>query len=110
MCREMENLIERMVIMADKDEIAPGYCRLFSANWQTEQGSEPMSRIEEIEIKEIVAALERNTWNRTHTARDLGITLRQITYRIKKFGLDKALEEGAVSRSSRATPWNRAAQ
>jgi len=92
--REMENLIERMVIMADGDEIdanllPPSFCK----HGAEPDAVQPLSRIEEIERKEILAALERNKWNRTRTARELGITLRQISYRVRKFGLDKLVED-----------------
>jgi Nif-specific regulatory protein len=91
--REMENLIERMVIMADNDEIDAGLLPAFLREHGKEQGSEPLSRIAEMERKEVIAALERNSWNKTHTARELGITLRQIGYRVRKFGLDRITEE-----------------
>jgi len=93
--REMENLIERLVIMADGDEIDASLLPSFlSVQGNDSQSVEqPLSRIEEIERKEVLAALERNRWNQTRTARELGITLRQISYRIRKFGLDRLLEK-----------------
>jgi Nif-specific regulatory protein len=92
--REMENLIERMVIMADNDEIDAGVLPAFLREREKEQNSEQaFSRIEEIERKEVIAALERNAWNMTRSARELGVTLRQIGYRVKKFGLDEIMEE-----------------
>jgi len=39
------------------------------------------------EEKVIKAALERTYWNRTKAAEDLGMTLRQLRYRIKKYAL-----------------------
>ena len=38
---------------------------------------------------EIKAALMRNGWVQARAARDLGLTQRQIGYRIKKFNLDR---------------------
>jgi Nif-specific regulatory protein len=89
----MENLIERLVIMADGDEIdvnllPAALCR----NGAPQEARQPLSRIEEIERKEILATLERNKWNRTRTAKELGVTLRQISYRVRKFGLDELVE------------------
>jgi Nif-specific regulatory protein len=43
--------------------------------------------LEELERAEIEAALIRNGWMQTRAARELGLTLRQIGYRIKKFNL-----------------------
>jgi len=87
--REMENLIERLVIMADGDEIDASLLPSFlSEQGNAQSPDQPLSRIEEIERKEVLAALERNRWNQTRTAKELGVTLRQISYRIRKFGLD----------------------
>ncbi|MBX2808019.1 MAG: sigma-54 dependent transcriptional regulator [Cellvibrionaceae bacterium] len=36
----------------------------------------------------ILNTLEKNRWNRTHTARMLGITFRSLRYRMKKLGID----------------------
>ena len=91
--REIENLIERLVIMADGDEIDANLLPASLREQGTGQGAEqPLSRIEQLERKEILAALERNKWNQTRTAKELGITLRQISYRVRKFGFDKLLE------------------
>lgn len=91
--REMENLIERMVIMADNDVIDTDILPpCFSAR-SIDIDSEHLSRIEEMERKEVLAALERNDWNQTRTAKELGITLRQISYRVRKFGLERVVEK-----------------
>jgi two-component system response regulator PilR (NtrC family) len=36
----------------------------------------------------LVEALERHRWNRTAAARELGLTYRQLRYRLKKLGID----------------------
>jgi Nif-specific regulatory protein len=46
----------------------------------------------EREKHDIIQAMERNNWNQSRTAQDLGITLRQVGYRIKKFGLDDLIK------------------
>ncbi len=79
--------------MADGDEIDAGLLTSYLGQQCAEQGArQPLSRIEEIERREILTALERNKWNQTRTAKELGITLRQISYRVRKFGLDKPME------------------
>lgn len=50
-----------------------------------------LSRLEAIERSELSAALERNRWIIRKTARDLGLTARQVAYRVKKFGMDKEI-------------------
>jgi Nif-specific regulatory protein len=46
-----------------------------------------------LEKREVVAALERNHWIQSQAALDLGLTLRQIGYRVKQFGLDRLIKE-----------------
>jgi Nif-specific regulatory protein len=49
--------------------------------------------LQEIERREVVSALERHNWVQSRAARELGITLRQMGYRIKKFDLENLLRE-----------------
>jgi transcriptional regulator with GAF, ATPase, and Fis domain len=68
-----------------------------------------LSRWKEMEKREILAALARNRWIQSQAAMDLGLTLRQVGYRVKQFGLEKMVKEqrGQTSRSraySVATP------
>ncbi len=44
--------------------------------------------LEDIERKVISAALEESRWNRTATAKQLGVSFRSLRYRLKKLGLD----------------------
>lgn len=92
--REMENLIERLAILVDGNEMD---LRDFPPHMHSPEklppleGPDSLSRLEEMEKKEVVAALERNRWIQSQAARELGLTLRQMGYRIKKFGLDDLL-------------------
>jgi Nif-specific regulatory protein len=95
--REMENLIERLAIMVEGPEIDVSDLPSFLHNKSPAPRScdpESLSRLEEMEKKEIVAALERHRWNQSQAAKELGLTLRQIGYRIRKFGLVKLLRDG----------------
>jgi len=58
--------------------------------------------LKEMEKRQVLAALERNHWIQTRAAQDLGITLRQMGYRIKKFGLEDVMAEKRSKGSSRA--------
>ncbi|MBI4827352.1 MAG: sigma-54-dependent Fis family transcriptional regulator [Nitrospinae bacterium] len=51
------------------------------------QGSMP-ELISGIEQEGIRSALERNRWNRSKAAKELGLTLSQLLYRIKKYGIE----------------------
>ena len=42
------------------------------------------------EKDEILQALDQTRWNRTAAAKVLGMTFRQLRYRIKKYELDQA--------------------
>ena len=44
--------------------------------------------LEHLERETILQALEAHRWNRTATARSLGITFRALRYRLKKLGLE----------------------
>ena len=46
------------------------------------------ARLEADERAAIIDALEKARWNRTAAARALGMSFRQLRYRIKKFGID----------------------
>jgi len=94
--REMENLIERLAIMVEggiiemKDlspYISHGYKDLAADE------SQSLDSLKEMEKREVVAALERNHWVQSRAARDLGITLRQMGYRVRKFGLESLLRQ-----------------
>jgi Nif-specific regulatory protein len=102
--REMENLIERLAIMADEERIerraVENYLSAESAASfpETQAGSEaaahgqpapPRVTLEQTERQEVLAALRRNGWVQYKAARDLGLTARQMGYRIRKFGLDE---------------------
>jgi Nif-specific regulatory protein len=94
--REMENLVERLCLMVEGSEIdlkaLPPY--LSPAGKKAETGDQTFpSRLKEMERREIVAALERNHWIQSQAAMDLGLTLRQIGYRVKQFGLGKLIKE-----------------
>ncbi|MFZ5427946.1 MAG: sigma 54-interacting transcriptional regulator [Thermodesulfobacteriota bacterium] len=94
--REMENLVERLSIMVEDERIdladIPPY--FFSAGKPVAhvpldgQGS-----LKDMEKREVMAALERHNWVQSRAARELGLTLRQMGYRIKKFGLEGMVNE-----------------
>lgn len=95
--REMANLLERLSMLGgegpvDLADLVP-LLRHPSANGETAAAEAVWSRLEELERREVVAALERNHWVQSHAARELGLTLRQIGYRIKKFGLEDTIRQ-----------------
>jgi Nif-specific regulatory protein len=102
--REMQNLVERMVILAEGDRLSLGDLppNLFSLEkMKQEKSQEVVNKVEnrqptftrkslqDIERTEIEAALRRNGWVQVRAARELGLTERQIGYRIKKYQLNR---------------------
>jgi len=88
--REMENLIERLAIMSDGDSIGlddlphrPHPERPAPARPAAAAGVS----LDELVKRELLAALERSGWVQSRAARELGVTLRQLNYRLDKFGL-----------------------
>ncbi|MBI4894051.1 MAG: sigma-54-dependent Fis family transcriptional regulator [Acidobacteria bacterium] len=84
--RELENAMERAAILAD-EEIGPehfAFAATPAAGAAAVAGSLNMRDLERRAIEE---ALQRHKGNRTHAARELGISLRTLQYRLKEFGL-----------------------
>ena len=96
--RELENIIERLSIMVDQDTISaadlPGF--LLSPNSEPpmlDHNESPGSKLEDMEKAELLDALKRNRWVQSRAAQDLGITLRKLGYRLKKYGLDQKVKK-----------------
>jgi Nif-specific regulatory protein len=93
--REIENLIERLAIIHNGGVI--GVRDLFpnmagGSREPDHSASEMIPSLREIEQRNILAALERNKWIQSRAAKELGITLRQMGYRVKKFGIEELVE------------------
>jgi Nif-specific regulatory protein len=96
--RELSNMVERLVIMAEKDTVAEEDLPFnFFANApacnpvintdacvQDNLGHE----VERLERQHIVKALKENSGVQQRASRVLGITPRQLGYRIKKYGIN----------------------
>jgi DNA-binding NtrC family response regulator len=87
--RELENLIERLVAVSDKDYIAEEDLPLEFHFAQLEpQGSRTGSLFEEatltFERNFILRALEKNGWNVTGTSEYLGVPLSTLKYKMDK--------------------------
>jgi Nif-specific regulatory protein len=104
--REMENLIERLVIMSDGERVDAVFLKPYlnpsgmhgAAQPERGQGAQATggTPLRTMERNEVIAALRRNGWVQYKAAEELGITPRQIGYRIKKFGLAAVIEKQAA--------------
>ena len=95
--RELENLIERLVVLASENEIAvedlPEALRNQRPALETVQMELPADGIslESVEKQLILQALIRFNWNQTQAARYLDLSRKTLIYRMEKFGLRSEL-------------------
>jgi two-component system response regulator PilR (NtrC family) len=91
--RELENLLERALAFMESGTIGPEEIiingRQPESDMLFESDAVGMQHAGD-EKQQLVDALTAARWNRTEAARRLGMTLRQIRYRIKKFGLEES--------------------
>jgi len=88
--RELRNAMERATLMARGELILPEHLpkRVQSAGLDTDtETGTPSSgkRMEEVERVVILQALRENDFNRTETARALGISRRALIYKLRRF-------------------------
>ena len=114
--RELENILERACALTVNDRITQEYLSLSEpqaldalvkneTSWidKTDTKATPPiggikpydankesidQYLENIEREILIKQLEKNRWNRTVTAKSLGITFRSLRYRLKKLGLE----------------------
>jgi len=94
--RELENILERAVTLCADDRIEPqdiqlkqgaGFADLPAVvDEMAADGLE--GQLEHIEREAIVKALEQTRYNKTKAAELLGMTFRQLRYRVKKLGIE----------------------
>ncbi len=90
--RELENTIERLVIMSGSEHITALDLPVSLSIRRSKNSGKSTSlttNIGEIEKSNILNALEKTGWIQAKAARLLGITPRQIGYKIKKYGIEE---------------------
>ncbi len=90
--RELKNAVERAVLLAEEERLAPGDFPLGgSLDGAADAFRLPPGGVdlEELERDLVVQALRRTGGNQTQAARLLHLNRDQIRYRIDKFGLEK---------------------
>ena len=86
--RELENILERALALCENETIGSDDLQLPVV--AAGNGGETASlgeMTQNLEKEQIINALEDNRWNQSATARSLGLTLRQLRYRIDKLKL-----------------------
>lgn len=100
--RELENLVERVAILTENPVIEKRNLPtdLFD-QFDTSQflNENRVSDLEKMERDMVVDALERNNWIQQQAAREIGLTLRQMGYRVKKFNLEEIIRKGRKKKS-----------
>ncbi|MEX2124520.1 MAG: sigma-54 dependent transcriptional regulator [Woeseia sp.] len=91
--RELENLLERAVTLCADGKIRERDLSLRSPavpeSANSPDGSTNLgNQIESVQRQAIVEALEKARYNKTAAAKLLGLTFRQLRYRIKKLGIE----------------------
>ncbi len=88
--RELENLVERMVILRKSDVLTPDDLPPdFGSQTSSQKAASSPDRLtfHEAERKLIVEALDRFAWNKTRAAEYLNIPRHVLLYRMKKYSL-----------------------
>ena len=94
--RELENILERALALATGDQIRAEDLQLAPRSESDEApdiaGLPLQDRLDAIERKAILAALEQTHYNRTAAAKRLGITFRALRYRMERLGIKDELD------------------
>ncbi len=94
--RELENVLERALALTTSAEIRKEDLQLTQAaarGGSADLLNAPLpERLEDLEKKAIMQALEKTRYNRTAAAKLLGITFRALRYKMEKLGINDALE------------------
>ena len=88
--RELENILERALALCENELITVDDLQLPDAEPADAARSASLGEMtRDLEKEQIVSALEKHRWNQSAAARALGITLRQLRYRIDKLQLNR---------------------
>jgi len=101
--RELENVLRQAIINMSRyenviseihlPEFTEGCVTPLPATPGCADDQEPLESlravVEETEVRHIARALERNAGSRTETARSLGVSLRNLQYKMKRYGLNE---------------------
>lgn len=88
--RELENILERAVALAENNNIQREDLNLTSDSKTTAPSNISSSKksLDELEKQSIMNALEEARWNKTAAAKALGLTRRQLLYRLEKLNIE----------------------
>ncbi len=90
--RELENVIERAVIFADGREVDVGDLPFTDAACPEDDGEDLKRAISQYERQHIIYSLRRHHYDKTETARRLGIGVSSLYRKLDELGIPKDLE------------------
>ena len=94
--RELENILERALALSGSDEIGTADLKLSPPEEAGRASAESLPEyLDGMERKAILEALARTGFNRTAAAKILGITFRQLRYRMQRLGIREPEPPGA---------------
>ncbi|NJD62019.1 MAG: sigma-54-dependent Fis family transcriptional regulator, partial [Deltaproteobacteria bacterium] len=88
--RELRNAVQRAVVMSDGNDLQAedfGFLIHAQASPQATTTDPALSRWEQSEKTNLLAELSRQKWNKTRTARELGIAKSTLFEKLKKYGI-----------------------
>ena len=91
--RELENMLERAVTLCNSGRITAADLHMRQID-ETDVRTAAVSsgkleeQVDDVQRQAIVEALEKTRYNKTQAAKLLGLTFRQLRYRIKKLGIE----------------------
>ena len=91
--RELENMLERAVTLCTTGTISEADLHMREASGTIGEKTlfthtDLSNQVEDVQRQAIVDALEKTRYNKTAAAKLLGLTFRQLRYRIKKLGIE----------------------
>jgi len=91
--RELENMLERAVTLCASGVIQAGDLAMRRDKSESDRTASTVvadlgDQIVDVQRQAIVEALEKTRYNKTAAAKLLGLTFRQLRYRIKKLGIE----------------------
>lgn len=86
--RELENILERALAMAENDIITTNDLHLKPRQMPVAEETVDIVNLAGHEKNAIMHALEQTRWNKTAAAKHLGLSLRQLRYRLEKLNIE----------------------
>ena len=85
--RELQNIIERAVIMEHGDKLALDFISTSRENAHKNHNTDSNGSLEELEKEHITKVIKQVNYNKSQAARILGIARKTLREKLQKYGL-----------------------